>query len=169
MMTWEELQIRPLRRAKPSTFPFFQIWNFLMDLQSICRTHSNQSCFQGRLVLHQEKNWNKNRTWGWNRETGWAIPQEEQNHLLSLGLPWLISGDIYLRLFVVNSEANEVSVIWRAIPLPCQFNPILERRVGNKMQNFAFTCNTKGQDLLELASHHLSVFFVSVLAKETFQ
>lgn len=84
----------------------------------------------------------------------------------------LISDDIYLRLFVVNSEANEVSVIWRAIPLPCQFNPILERHVGNKMQNFAFTCNTKGQDTQELASHHLSVFFVSwvsVLANEPFQ
>lgn len=160
MMTWEELQLRPLRRAKPSTFLFFQMWNFQVDLQSICRTHSNQSSFKRRLVLHQEENQNKSRTWGWNTETGWAILQEEQNCLLSLGLPWLIS-DIYLRLFVVNSEANEVSVIWRAIPLPGQLNPILERRVGNKMQNFAFTCNTKGQDMPELASHHLSVFFVS--------
>lgn len=75
-------------------------------------------------------------------------------------IPWLsplVSEDIYSRFFVVNSEANEISVIWRAIPFPRQLNPILQCCVGNKTQNVAFTCNTERHHRAESSLYCLIV------------
>lgn len=79
-------------------------------------------------------------------------------------IPWLsplASEDVYSRFFVVNSEANEISVIWRTIPFPRQFNPILQCCVGNKTQNVAFTCNTERHHRAELSLHCLIVLLSS--------
>lgn len=58
-----------------------------------------------------------------------------------------------LRLLVVDDKADEVSVVWRAVPLPGQFDPCTAGAVGLKLQDGAFTWRVTGTiQILQYAS-----------------
>lgn len=51
----------------------------------------------------------------------------------------MTGGHSYVRLLVVDDKADEVSVVWRPVALPGQFDPRTAGAVGFKFQYSAFT------------------------------